>query len=439
MTIGEANREALRRVQASTARLTGVALARDVVPGAGDHVVLHAGPPITWERMCGPQRGAVIGACLFEGWAKSADDAIGLAASGALGFDPCHHHRAVGPMAGIVTPSMAVFVVENAAFGTVAHATIHMGLGRVLRMGAYDESVLEKLDFMNRRLAPLLDAAIRRAGGVDLKSTSAQALGMGDEVHNRNKAATALLIRALAPHVAAAGGPDVERAFDFMTTNESFYLPLSMAAAKAALDAAASIAGSTMVTAMARNGTDVGIRVSGTGDRWFTAPAPRVRGVYFPGFGPDDANPDMGDSAITETAGLGAFAMAAAPAIVQFVGGSADLALQTTLDMYEITLGEHEAYKIPALDFRGTPVGIDVRKVVETGITPAINTGIAHKEPGVGQIGAGLTNMAMECFVQAVEYLGGGLRELGGGLRPPSETFPQQQDAPAKPALERGP
>jgi len=385
-----------------TAHLTDVRLAREALPGLGGRMLLHAGPPIGWPRMCGPLRGAVIGACLFEGWAATAEEAAALAASGALAFAPCHHHEAVGPMAGIISPSMAVFVVENRRFGSRAHATLNEGLGRVLRMGAYDPSVIERLRWLNRELAPLLAETLRRSGPLDLKSLIAQALTMGDEVHNRSKAATALLARTLAPHIAMSRG-DVARALTFLADTDHFFLNLSMAAAKATLDAAHGIPGSTLVTALARNGTDFGIRVSGTGPTWFTAPAPQVKGLYFPGYGPEDANPDLGDSAITETAGLGAFALAAAPAIVQFVGGTARLAVETTELMYEITVGEHGAFKIPALDFRGTPIGIDVRKVVETGITPAIDTGIAHREPGVGQIGAGLAWAPLECFTQALD------------------------------------
>jgi hypothetical protein len=400
-----ANQEALRRIQRSQARLVGVRRAADVVPGLGEYVVLHAGPPLSWERMCGPMRGAVIGASLFEGWARTPAEAMHLAERGRLRFAPCHEHRAVGPMAGIVTASMAVFVVQNPAFGTEAFATINMGPGKVLRMGAYDDSVLERLAYMNGELARLLDEAIVRSGGVDGKSLMAQALAMGDECHNRCRAATSLLVRTLAPGLAAARAGDSQRALAFLGASDSFFLNIAMAGAKVMLDAAHGLTASSVVTTMARNGTEFGIRVSGTGDRWFTAPAPTVRGVYFPGYGPEHANPDMGDSAITETVGLGAFALAAAPAIVQLVGGSAQLALDTTLDMYEITLAEHETFRIPALDFRGTPLGIDVRRVVETGVVPVIDTGIAHREAGVGQIGAGLTQAPLGCFVAAVEAL----------------------------------
>jgi hypothetical protein len=405
MSVVAANREALRRIQNGQARLIGLRPAREVVPGLGDHMVLHAGPPVTWERMCGPMRGATIGACLFEGWARTPEEAIALAERGALRFSPCHEHAAVGPMAGVITSSMAVFVVDNPAFGGRAMATINMGQGKVLRMGAYDASVLDRLAYMNGDLARVLNEAIERADGVDIKSLMAQAVAMGDECHNRCKAATSLLVRALAPHLAMVRTGDRERALTFMGASDSFFLNIAMAACKAILDAAHGIAQSTLVTALARNGTDFGVRVSGAGDRWFMAPAPKVQGIYFPGYGPDDANPDMGDSAITETNGLGAFALAAAPAIVGFVGGNAELAMQTTLDMYEIALGEHETFKIPALDFRGTPVGIDVRRVVETGLTPVIDTGIAHRQAGIGQIGAGLSQAPMECFIKALEAL----------------------------------
>jgi hypothetical protein len=405
MNVRAANREWLERIQRGTATLLDVRLAGEIMAGLSDRVVLHAGPPVTWKAMCGPMRGAVIGACLYEGWARTPQDAHALAAGGGVRFEPCHHQAAVGPMAGVLTRSMAVFVVRNDAFGNDAYATINEGLGKVLRYGAYDHDVLERLEFINRELAPLLAGAIRRAGGVDVKSLIAQALTMGDEAHNRCKAGSALLIRMLAPHLAAQPSQALARALAFMGMNDHFFLNLSMAACKAVLDAAHGIPGCTVVTAMARNGTEFGIRVSGAGHRWFTAPAPKVDGLYFPGYDADDANPDMGDSAITETAGLGAFAMAAAPAIVQFVGGTPQLATETTELMYEITVGEHESFKIPALGFRGTPIGIDVRKVVETGIAPAINTGIAHKEAGIGQIGAGLSSAPMQNFVEALDAL----------------------------------
>jgi len=415
--IRAANVEALRRLQASTATLVGLRPAREVIPALGERLLLHSGPPVTWERMCGPQRGAVIGACLFEGWAKTPEDAERLAERGDIAFAPCHHHRAVGPMAGLVSGSMALYVVRNETFGTEAYSTINMGLGRVLRYGAYDASVLERLAFMNGDVARVLDAAIRRAGSLDMKRLIAEALTMGDECHNRAKAATSLLLRGLAPHLASVRVGDVERAVSFVASADSTMLNVAMATCKAALDAAHGVAGSTLVTVMARNGTEFGIRVSGLGDRWFTAPAPRVDGLYFPGYGPDDANPDIGDSAITETAGLGAFALAAAPAIVQFIGGTADVAFETTRRMYEITLGEHEMFRVPALDFRGTPLGIDFRKVVETGIVPAIDTGIAHRRAGIGQIGAGFSEAPMACFVGALEAFAAQYApvETGGG------------------------
>ena len=402
-----ANETALSRLLAAQQILVDVRPAIDVVPGMTRETILHAGPPIAWERMSGPLRGAVIGALCYEGLAGSPEEAERLAAGGAVKFDPCHHHAAVGPMAGVTTASMPVFVMENRAHGNRAYSTINEGLGKVLRYGAFAPEVLDRLRWFRDTLGPALGEAIRRAGGVDVRALIGQALQMGDECHNRNRAASALLIKALAPHVAALDLDAAERAriLAFAAGNDHFFLNVGMAACKAALDAAHGVPGSTLVTTMARNGTDFGIRVSGTGDRWFTGRADTPVGLYFPGYGPADANPDIGDSAITETAGIGGFAMGGAPAIVQFVGGTVADALRYTRLMYEITLAESEAYRLPTLDFRGTPTGIDVRLVVHTGVLPQINTGIAHRLPGVGQIGAGLVRPPRACFTEAVRAL----------------------------------
>jgi hypothetical protein len=405
--VDAANQRALERLVGAQPVLVDVRPALDVIPGMTRDTILHAGPPIAWERMSGPMRGAVLGALLVEGLATSIEDAERLAASGDIRFDPCHHHNTVGPMAGVTTASMPVFVVENRGHGNRAYSTLNEGLGRVLRYGAYGSEVLDRLRWFREGLGPALGEVLRRAGGLDLRALIAQALQMGDECHNRNRAATALLIKALAPHVAALDRPaaERERILAFAAGNDHFFLNIGMAACKAATDAAHGVPGSSLVTTMARNGTDFGIRISGLGDRWFTGPADVPVGLYFPGYGPADSNPDIGDSAITETAGLGGFAMGGAPAIVQFVGGTPADALRTTRLMYEITLAEHEVYRMPALDFRGTPAGIDVRLVMATGILPQINTGIAHRQPGVGQIGAGLVRPPLACFADALRAL----------------------------------
>jgi hypothetical protein len=402
--IAKANAEAVARVLAAKPTVVGIGTAADAIPGMRKNLVLHSGPPVTWDRMSGPTRGAVMGGLVYEGLARTPELAAKLAASGEIEFSPCHHHQAVGPMAGIVTASMPVWIIENQAFGNRAFSTLNEGLGKVLRYGAYDETVIERLKWMEASLAPILREAIASHGPVDLRSLIAQALQMGDEGHNRNRAATSLLIRALAPHLASssASRQDVARVFRFLDGNDHFFLNLSMPAAKASLDPAHGIPNSSLVSTMARNGTDFGIRISGLGDRWFTAPSPMVEGLYLPGFSAADAAPDIGDSVITETSGIGGFAMAAAPAIVQFVGGSASQALGYTRRMYDITLAESSAYKIPALDFRGTPTGIDLLKVVETGIMPVVNTGIAHKTPGVGMVGAGVVKPPMQCFAAAM-------------------------------------
>ncbi len=373
-----------------------------------EHVVLHAGPPIAWARMCEPMQTAVLCAIRYEGWAANDDAARTLVESGRVRLHPCHHWRAVGPMAGIITRSMPVFVVENRAYGNRAYVTINEGLGKVLRYGANDESVLARLRWLASEAGPLLGAALRAAGGLDLRTLMAQALRMGDEMHQRNLASSALLVRALMPHVARAGGRHqaVARLAEFLAGNDQFFLNLAMAAGKAMADPAAGVAGSTLVTALARNGTEFGIRVSALGARWFTAPVEMPVGLYFPGYGPEDANPDLGDSAIVETIGLGGGAMAASPAVARFLGaGGVSEALAATAAMREISIDEHPIFRIPALDERGVPVGIDVRRVVETGLTPIINTGIAGRRAGTGQIGAGVARAPLGCFTAALEAL----------------------------------
>lgn len=405
LDIEKANKEAFNRLISSRPKLVGMGKAIDVVPGMKKNMLLHAGPPVTWDKMCGPMRGAVMAALIYENMANSPEEAEKLASSGAIEFSPCHHHNAVGPMAGIISPSMPVFILENETYGNKSYATMNEGLGKVLRMGAFSPDVIERLRWMENVLYPALDKAIKYLGSIDIKNIIAQALHMGDEVHNRNRAATSLLFRTIAPAIVrTTNDPEViEKVLKFIDGNDHFFLNISMASAKASLDAARGIEGSTMVVCLARNGTDFGIQVSGLGDEWFVTKAEvPPNALYFPGFTKEDANPDIGDSSITETAGTGGFAIGAAPAIVQFTGGTPQDALNKTMTMYEITIGENNAYQIPFLNFRGTPTGIDIRLVVEKGIPPFIDTGIAHKNPGVGQVGAGLVDAPMECFKKAL-------------------------------------
>jgi len=408
VNIDEANQEVVNRIKRGQAVLVGMGIAREVIPGMHDHMILHAGPPIEWERMCGPTRGAVMGALIYERLAEDEKEAGALAKSGTIEFSPCHHHHTVGPMAGIVSPSMPVFIIENKSFGNRAYCTQNEGLGKVLRYGGMGPEVYERLKWMETDLYPALDRALQTLpNGIDIKSLIAQALHMGDECHNRNRAATSLFLRAIGPALARTGTDNelLAKVIEFIDRNDHFFLNLSMPAGKAMLEAAEGIEGSTIVTVMARNGTDFGIRLSSMPERWFTAPAGEVEGLYFPQYTKEDANPDIGDSTVTETAGYGGVAMAAAPAITQFVGGTPQLALETTLEMYEITFSEHDNLTIPALNFRGTPLGIDVRRVMETGILPQINTGIAHKDPGVGMVGAGILRAPEKCFRDAFEAL----------------------------------
>ena len=411
--INEANGIAVERMMTARPVLTGIETARDVIPGMRENLLLHAGPPIEWQRMSGPLRGAAIGALIFEGLAEDEQSAVAMVEAGEVDFAPCHHHNTVGPMAGVTSASMKVYVIDNVTHGNKAYSNLNEGYGKVLRYGAYSEEVLTKLRWMNDIMGPLLADALADSDGVDIRSLLAEALHMGDEGHNRNKAGSLLFLKQLSPLIAGVASDNQVEAevLQFLGDNALSVLNPVMAACKAMADAAHGIEGSTVVTTMARNGTDFGIRVSGLGDQWFVAPAGIPDGLYFPGFTSEDANADIGDSTITETVGLGAFAMAAAPAIVTFISGSPQDALNATLEMYEITVAEHTYFSIPVLEFQGTPTGIDIRKVVELGLTPRVNTGIAHKEAGVGQVGAGLVRPPMTIFEQALvayaeKYLG---------------------------------
>ncbi|MHC1782875.1 MAG: DUF1116 domain-containing protein [Anaerolineaceae bacterium] len=404
MDIELANKKAVDKMMESHPILIGVARAIDVIPGMKKNLFLHAGPPITWDRMAGPVKGAVYGAAIFEGMAKDAAEAEALVKAGKIEFDACHNHDAVGPMAGLICPSMMVYIVEDKVNGTRAYSGLNEGRGKVLRMGAYSEDVLTKLKWMNEVLGPTIDEALKAMGGIDIRAMIAKSLHMGDDGHNREDAASLLYTTAIAPSIVRTA-KDKETAAEvikFLAENALSILNPIMAACKVMAMAAENVEGSTIVTVMARNGTDFGIQVSGLGKQWFNGPAGIVKALYFPGFTEKDANPDIGDSVITETAGIGGFAMAAAPAIVTFINGTPKDATNTTLDMYEITAAEHKYFTIPALDFRGTPTGVDIRKVVEKGMLPRVNTGVAHKDPGVGQVGAGVVSPPANIFEDAL-------------------------------------
>ncbi|NAS21712.1 DUF1116 domain-containing protein [Herbidospora sp. NEAU-GS84] len=399
-----ANEKAVARLLGARPHLVGVKRAGDVLD-LPKGTFFHAGPPIEWERASGPMRGALIGGMLFEGLAADAEEAERKLASGEVKLDSCHHHRTVGPMAGVVSPSMWMLEVHDAENGGTAFCSLNEGLGKVLRYGAYGPEVIERLRWMGDVLGPALAEVMKVVGPLDLRNLVAQALQMGDELHNRNRAATSLMVRELAPAIVDAVPNQAAEVLRFVNGNDHFFLNAGMAAAKVSADAARNVEGSSMVVAMARNGTDFGIQVSGLGDRWFTGPAGVPDGLYLGAYSPADANPDIGDSTITETVGLGGFSMAAAPAIVRFVGGDVADAVAATTAMYEITLAEHPVYQIPGLGFRGTPAGIDVTLVTRTSVLPVVNTGIAGRVAGTGQVGAGLVSPPMEAFTAALAAL----------------------------------
>ena len=403
--IEQANQEAFRRMDAGNPEWTGMVYAKDVLPDMDRYTIGHAGPPLAWEEMCGPMKGAVVGAIRYEGLAQTEEEAVALVESGRIKFRPNHNVACVGPMTGMITWSMPLFEVTNRAFGNVAYCTINEGLGKVMRFGANDESVLARLKWLETVLAPALQKAVEAHGPFNLKVLMSKALAMGDEMHQRNIAGSSLFVREVIPTLARVveDREQLAQISDFISGNDQFFLNLVMASCKSVCDTVKNIPYCTIVTAMSRNGTNFGIKVSALGEQWFQAPVLMPEGLFFPGYGPQDANPDMGDSAITETYGIGGFAMGSAPAVVRFVGAdSVQAAVNYTNDMYEITQGKNTQLTMPNLDFQGVPTGIDIRKVVESGITPVINTGMAHKKPGVGQVGAGIVRAPMDCFTQAL-------------------------------------
>ena len=413
--ISAANAETCKRIIQSRPMWEDIAMRADGVwpEMKGTRLLLHAGPPVAWDAMCGPMHGAMVGAVLYEGWAKTPEQAQKMLARGDIEFAQCHDFGAVGPMTGIISASMPLIQVRDATHGNVAYTNINEGIGRCLRFGANGPDVLQKLKWFEDVLAPVLKAAVRhkfdKTGGIDLKAIQSQALLMGDEVHSRNAASTALFFMALAVPLAAEHNglsqDQIHQSLDFVAKTSQFFLNYSMASCKAIMDAAHGVPYSSVVTATARNGTETGLRISGLGKQWFTARSDLPQGLFFPGFKQEDACPDIGDSAITETAGLGGCSFAASPALTLLAGGSVSDAVRYSLEMYEITVTKNPALSLPALDFEGAPCGIDARKVLDTGIRPVVTTGIAHKQAGVGQIGAGIVRVPMACYAKALDAM----------------------------------
>ena len=404
--IDEANRSVIAKVVASQPVIKDVVPAKSVIKELNEgKVILHAGPPIQYENMPDPVQGSCVGAALFEGWAQTEEEARKILGSGEVTFIPCHHVNAVGPMGGITSANMPVFVVENLTDGNEAYCTMNEGIGKVLRFGAYSQEVVDRLLWMKNILGPTLGKAIRTLGGLNVNPLVAKAIAMGDEFHQRNIAASLAFLKEISPVITKMEMDEKDRydVIKFLADTDQFFLNIMMATGKAVMDGARKITDGTVVTAMCRNGVDFGIRISGMGDEWFTAPVNTPQGLYFTGYDGEDACPDMGDSAITETLGVGGMAMIAAPAVTRFVGaGGYEDALRTSTEMTEITIDRNPNFIIPNWNFQGTCLGIDARLVVEKGITPVINTGIAHKIAGYGQIGAGTVHPPIECFEKAI-------------------------------------
>jgi hypothetical protein len=403
-----ANAEALERLWAAEPVLVDVQPAGEVVPGMTPETVLTSGAPLAWDDYFGGQRSGIIGGALYEGLAADAEEAEAKIRGGEIRLATCHEHGCVGSLAGIYTASMPVFVVENRVGGNRAFCNLFEGPSPArLNYGVYNETVRESLRFIGDVVGPLLGEAVRAADGIELRPIVRRALHMGDELHSRNTAATLLFTRDLFPallDLAGARPDEVRRTLEYLGSSDYFFLRLSMASAKVTADAAHGVEGSSLVSAMTFSCRDFAVRVSGLGDTWFTAPLEPVEAKLFDGFTEEDIEFMGGESVINETVGLGGFAQAAAFPLQAYQGGSAERMVAANLEMYGITLGEHPEFKIPSLGFRGVPTGIDIHRVVETGIRPAMNIGVAGR--GGGQIGAGVLRAPLACFEAAVEAYG---------------------------------
>ena len=403
------NQEVTAKIVASQPVLKDNVRAKEVIPEFSRNngkVILHAGPPVAYENMPDPMQGSCVGAVMFEEWADTEEEARKMLSRGDIEFIPCHHCNAVGPMGGITSPNMAVFVVENETGGNKAYCTMNEGIGKVLRFGAYDEEVVNRLRWMRDVLGPTLGKVLRgMENGLALNPLIAKAIAMGDEFHQRNIAASLAFLKEVAPAITAMDMEEKDRydVIKFLADTDQFFLNIMMATGKAVMDDARKDTDGTIVTAMCRNGYEFGIRIAGMGDEWFTGPVNTPQGLYFTGYDAEDACPDMGDSAITETFGVGGMAMIAAPAVTRFVGaGGYEDALRTSNEMMEIVIDRNPNFTVPTWNFQGICLGIDARLVVEKGITPVINTGIANKVAGKGQIGAGTVHPPIECFEKAI-------------------------------------
>jgi uncharacterized protein DUF1116 len=407
--IEEANTIAIERILSVEPVFIDVNTALDAIPDMTPNTVLHAGPPIKWERVCDPMKRAVRGALVFEGIAGDDQEAERLMRANKIKLSPNHHHDAVGPMTGIISPSMPVIITRDLTSGKTVYSTFNEGGGKVLWFGVFGNETLERLRWMRDVLGPVMKKVVGKAGGISIWNILAQGIQMGDECHNRHAASTNIFLKSIIePLFSIDFSRDIAlQVYRFIAGNSHFFLNMTMTACKLAMDAARDIQDSTIITSMSRNGTDFGIRVSGLGDSWFISPSPLLLdALYNPGYGPDDGAPDIGDSAIIETMGLGGFAIASAPAMASFAGGGFQEAVSITKQMGLITLIKNSKFAVPTLDFEGTPMGIDIRKVVETGILPSINSAVIHKATGAGQIGAGIVKAPYECFAKALVAFG---------------------------------
>jgi hypothetical protein len=391
------NALALDRIIRTEPVLTGLARASDALK-LTQHELGHAGPP--FESTAAIPRmmlNALAGAAVHERWAGDIAQARTMIFEGSIRLRANHDLGTVSPMAGIVRPNQMLLRVENRAGSGITYATLAESGRQALRFGVYDEAVAAGLRWLDDTLAPALARALPKAG-LPVLPLVADGVALGDDVHQRNIGGMMAFIRAM-PELDAAC-----RAWLF--ANPQHFLNYAMASAKLALDQADGVVGSSIVTAIARNGVDCGIRVAGAGKQWFTAPAVIPVGGFFPPFTWRDAQADLGDSSIVEAYGLGGAIAHASPEIARTMGRDWDEAIEAGRAARKFFIGRHPLIAPALCGNEGAGLGLDAARVVRAQRPLRIHTGIGHSDGQTGWVGVGVAEAPVACFAAAIAALG---------------------------------
>ena len=377
--------------------------ALEVIPEFKKNLLLHAGPPIQPQDIVLALRNTLCGAALHEGLAKTFDEAWKMIEKGEILIDSAQDYSCSCGAAMVTSASTPVLVGKDTVFGGEGFSAIHPGsTPRCLRWGYYDDDIEKNLSWFCDIYGPALGEAVRNTGGINMRAIMSRTAGMGDENHVRQTASSFALVLNLIPEVLKLDIPqrdDVIRAL--VDCSEKFYLHVLMAGIMGVLKSAKNIPMSTIMIAMGGNGTEFGLQFCGTGNQWFTVKAPKILGQFLnPTWTEEEMCGYLGDSCVTEIYGLGGLSAISGPAFVRLTGGSFADAKKRTEDARAICLGEHKFAPVPWDDYRGFPVGVDMRKVVATTILPTSHGGSTRLVGGQG--GAGSILIPSECFKQGL-------------------------------------